>query len=76
MSNMSYCRFRNTLQDFRDCSNNIFDKELNNDEACARFYLISAAKEMVDKLEEFGYSLEEFDPCSPNYAWKEEEDGI
>lgn len=46
MSNMSYCRFRNTVSDFSDCAENI-DDELPEDEARARKQLIKLAYEMV-----------------------------
>lgn len=37
MSNMSYCRFRNTLNDLRDCSKHMDDDEdLSEDESNAR----------------------------------------
>ena len=32
MSNMSYCRFRNTLIDLQDCYYHLFDDEVDNEE--------------------------------------------
>lgn len=32
MSNMSYCRFRNTLNDLSDCANNFHEDDLSSDE--------------------------------------------
>jgi hypothetical protein len=39
MSNMSYCRFRNTLADLRDCYENM-DGDISEEEAKARAHLI------------------------------------
>lgn len=36
MSNMSYCRFQNTLSDLLDCLDHIIDDELSEDEERAR----------------------------------------
>lgn len=38
--NMSYCRFQNTLQDLRDCQENMDDHDLSDDERRARKELI------------------------------------
>ena len=50
MSNMSYCRFRNTLKDLRDCAENIMSTDLSPDEAEARIALINVALDMLDEL--------------------------
>jgi len=48
MSNMSYCRFRNTLNDFADCAENIGD-DLSEDEHRSRVRLIvHCARLLVD----------------------------
>lgn len=39
MANMSHCRFRNTLQDLRDCYDNM-DEELSPEEAKAQNALL------------------------------------
>lgn len=36
MSNMSYCRFQNTLRDLKDCYEHFTDSGLSKDEAQAR----------------------------------------
>lgn len=41
MPNMSYCRFRNTLLDLRDCVDNIHDENISNEENEARAKLVS-----------------------------------
>ena len=42
MANMSYCRFRNTLQDLQDCYTNMEgNEELSKEEEKARKELIS-----------------------------------
>jgi hypothetical protein len=48
MANMSYCRFRNTLFDLRDCSNNIYDDDLDKEEQQARKSLIELCKQIAD----------------------------
>jgi len=47
MSNMSYCRFENTLQDLRDCYDNIDDDDLSETEEQAREELIELCKDIV-----------------------------
>ena len=41
MSNMSYCRFINTLADLRDCYDNIDDRDISQEEMVARDRLIT-----------------------------------
>lgn len=40
MSNMSYCRFRNTLADLEDCYEHIDDYDLSDEEKEAKKQLI------------------------------------
>jgi len=40
MSNMSYCRFQNTVLDLRDCQENMDDGDLSPEEKRARKRLI------------------------------------
>lgn len=40
MSNMSYCRFHNTLQDLKDCYEHMDDEDLSEEEKKARDKLI------------------------------------
>lgn len=50
MGNMSYCRFRNTLPDLRDCYENIDDIEnANEDELRARKNLIKLCVEIAEE---------------------------
>lgn len=58
MSNMSYCRFRNTLTDFRDAKNHLRD-DLDGAEAEARRKLVREAKEFVEKAEYHGVTTGE-----------------
>jgi len=51
MSNMHYCRFRNTLSDLRDVYND-FDAE-SYDEAYARVRLLELCKKIVDSHYEY-----------------------
>lgn len=48
MGNMSYCRFRNTLEDLRDCYNNMDDTDLSEDERKARNKLIQLCVNLAD----------------------------
>jgi hypothetical protein len=52
MANMSYCRFRNTLEDFRDCYKNLNsdNDELSDEEIKAAESLVHMAFNMVDEL--------------------------
>lgn len=49
MSNMSYCRFQNTLHDLRDCAEHLGDK-LGEDEAYARKRLVLVCTEILGEL--------------------------
>ena len=51
MSNMSYCRFQNTLRDLLDCHNHIAD-EVSSEEDHARNQLIITCKEIVLETED------------------------
>ena len=53
MANMSYCRFKNTLQDLRDCHNHMDeDEELSKDEKEARKYLIRLCRIITEEQQE------------------------
>jgi hypothetical protein len=56
MSNMSYCRFRNTLNDLRDCANNFDEDDLSDDEHNARRSMIL---EIVELLHDIGAEVDE-----------------
>ena len=48
MSNMSYCRFENTLSDLRDCYDNMRDPDdLSKEEKRARKDMIDLCKDIV-----------------------------
>ena len=47
MSNMGYCRFRNTLIDLRDCEEHLGDGEFSEEEAKARGRLIALCVEIT-----------------------------
>lgn len=49
MSNMSYCRFQNTLSDLRDCAEHI-DDALGKDEHRARLHLIDHCVDILDAI--------------------------
>lgn len=55
MSNMSYCRFRNTLNDFDDCASKVeeiingdVDEALSREEFIAAVRLVQAAADLID----------------------------
>ena len=50
MSNMSYCRFQNTLADLEDCYEHLAD-DMGEDEDEARRNLIKVCKEIVEEME-------------------------
>ncbi len=49
MSNMSYCRFQNTLLGLRDCFDNMDDTDLDRYEEQARKQLIELCCEIADE---------------------------
>jgi hypothetical protein len=53
MANMSYCRFRNTLQDFNDCLDFLQGggEKLSNEELRAAIDLIRRAGDLVEMYE-------------------------
>ncbi len=55
MSNMSYCRFENTVRDLNDCAANLRDEEVSSAEKEARRTLIEIC---YDILEEVGVQIE------------------
>ena len=52
MSNMSYCRFQNTLNDLQDCQENLFD-EVSEAEERARKKLIQICIEIAEEFENY-----------------------
>ena len=48
MSNMSYCRFENTLPDLADCYEHM-DEDLEGREASARKHIIELCKRIADE---------------------------
>ena len=57
MSNMSHCRFQNTLDDLRDCHEALSDSldplaELSEEEAKAARILIKLCRRIADENEE------------------------
>ena len=49
MSNMSYCRFENTLRDLQDCLEHINDDDMSADEIRARTTLIKTCEDICDE---------------------------
>jgi hypothetical protein len=48
MSNMSYCRFQNTVGDLVDCHQNMDDEDLSYEEKRARKRLIAICRDIVN----------------------------
>lgn len=48
MSNMSYCRFENTVSDLADCRDHINDDDLSGDEERARESLMDICRDILD----------------------------
>ncbi len=71
MSNMSYCRFENTLSDLKDCFDALEDAGSASEyiesqmpsweEAISIKSLLRLCQEMVDEFEQ------DVDECAPNY---------
>ena len=49
--NMSYCRFQNTLEDLRNCQENMDDADLGTEEVKARKLLIELCKQIASDFE-------------------------
>lgn len=49
MSNMSYCRYRNTLTDLRDCYEHMNEEPTSNEEDHARARIIELCQKIVDE---------------------------
>ena len=58
MANMSYCRFRNTLQDLRDCYYNM-DDSLTGEEFHAREALVDLCKSIGEEFGDLDFKPEE-----------------
>jgi hypothetical protein len=57
MSNMSYCRFQNTLSDLRDCADALEDEDpISEDEAKAALSLV---KECIAIIEQLGGAIDD-----------------
>ena len=50
MSNMSYCRFQNTLEDAEVCQDHLWDKDLGEKEEKARNKFIALCHEIADEF--------------------------
>lgn len=61
--NMSYCRFQNTLEDLRDCQENMDDGDLSDEERAARKQLIDVCWRIAQD-----YGDEDEPTSNPNYA--------
>ena len=53
MSNMTYCRFRNTLSDLKDCYDDIEDVPTDADEARARRRLVKLCATIAAEAEDY-----------------------
>lgn len=53
MSNMSYCRFHNTLYDLLDCERHIDDEDLSKEEEQSRKELLAACVRIATVFGDF-----------------------
>lgn len=60
MANMSYCRFRNTLNDLRDCYYNM-DGLNDTEEIRARKQLVELCKDIIDEYGDMEFDDSEED---------------
>ena len=62
MGNMSYCRFENTMDDLRDCINNIYRQAENERDEQCRQQMIALFKEVAEDFEGdiVGYSENQY----------------
>ena len=51
MGNMSYCRFRNTVNDLEDCQEHLFDAITDRDEQEARNRLIEICQQIASETD-------------------------
>lgn len=51
MSNMSYCRFQNTLKDLNDCIRHLWDEDLSAEEERGRNQLILACLAVAEQID-------------------------
>jgi hypothetical protein len=58
MSNMSYCRFQNTLADLQDCYEHWDEEVSSKEEERAREIMLSLCKCILD---DYGYALTDED---------------
>lgn len=52
MANMSYCRFENTVNDLRDCYENMDDEDMSEAEKKARIRLIKLCVQLAADYED------------------------
>ena len=74
MGNMSYCRFRNTLEDLRDCKDFVENFDLSEEENKARMRLIEECKEIAGWFEDYELYDDLKDHFSSNNQFKDEKD--
>lgn len=59
MANMSYCRFRNTLEALEDCSEHLDDTDLSSEEEKAKIKLLKLCAQLAYENgqidDDFGY---------------------
>lgn len=62
MSNMSYCRFRNTLRDLEDCHHHIENyKELSSEEFDALHEMLQLCSTIAQWAHENRHELDDYD---------------
>lgn len=52
MSNMSYCRFRNTVDDLADCWENWYDPLNTDEEVAAKARMLRICRKIVEEADD------------------------
>jgi len=76
MGNMSYCRFQNTLNDLRDCEENLNNDDLSKDEFVARKRLIELCLDIVQNSFCYDENTEDWEPYGDWNDEYEQDDDI
>ena len=72
MSNMSYCRFENTLNDLVDCFQNISEEAENSRDERARKEMIRFLFENIDFIEDLKRELDNPGMFIDDKEWEKE----
>jgi hypothetical protein len=74
MSNMSYCRWQNTLSDLEDCVESWDEGVANRDEARARKRLVALAEELLSMARRDSDMVEGLELNAEGRGYEDEEE--